>query len=138
MSHITIPSSSSALYDYVADEIVSIDTLTPIDTANEVKVFINGAWIGIAKDPIDLFRNLKQKKYSGIMNIYTSVVFDYRNKEIKICNDAGRLTFDFRGNGTSNKILAGTSAGNVGIGTTSPSSGKLVVSGAKTQSGGAL
>ena len=92
MSHITIPSSSSALYDYVADEIVAIDTLKPIDTANEVKVFINGAWIGIAKDPIDLFRNLKQKKYSGIMNIYTSVVFDYRNKEIKICNDAGRLT----------------------------------------------
>ena len=35
-------------------------------------------------------------------------------------NDAGRLTFDFRGNGTSNKILAGTSAGNVGIGTTAP------------------
>ena len=54
MSHITIPSSSSALYDYVADEIVSIDTLNPIDTADEVKVFINGAWIGIAKDPIDL------------------------------------------------------------------------------------
>ena len=92
MSHVTIPSSSSGLYDYVADEIVSIDTLKPIDTANEVKVFINGAWIGIAKDPIDLFRNLKQKKYSGIMNIYTSVVFDYRNKEIKVCNDAGRLT----------------------------------------------
>ena len=92
MSHITIPSSSSALYDYVEDEIISLDTLNPIDTANEVKVFINGAWIGIAKDPIDLFRSLKHKKYSGIMNIYTSIVFDYRNKEIKICNDAGRLT----------------------------------------------
>ena len=92
MSHITIPSSSSSLYDYVADEIISIDTLNPIDTADAVKVFINGAWIGIAKDPIDLFRNLKEKKYAGIMNIYTSVVFDYRNKEIKICNDAGRLT----------------------------------------------
>ena len=92
MSHITIPSSSSSLYDYVAEEIISIDTLNPIDTAGAVKVFINGAWIGIAKDPIDLFRNLKEKKYAGIMNIYTSVVFDYRNKEIKICNDAGRLT----------------------------------------------
>lgn len=35
-------------------------------------------------------------------------------------NDDGRLTFDFRGNGTSNKILAGTSAGKVGIGTITP------------------
>ena len=105
MSHITIPSSSSALYDYVADEIVSIDTLNPIDTANEVKVFINGAWIGIAKDPIDLFQNLKQKKYAGIMNIYTSVVFDYRNKEIKICNDAGRLTRPVLRVSSGNKLL---------------------------------
>ena len=45
MSHITIPSNSSGLYDYVADDIISLDTLNPIDTANEVKVFINGAWI---------------------------------------------------------------------------------------------
>ena len=35
-------------------------------------------------------------------------------------NSADRLTFDFRGNGTANKILAGTSTGNVGIGTASP------------------
>ena len=92
MSHITIPSSSSGLYDYVENEINPIESLSPVETANGVKVFINGAWIGIAKDPIDLFNNLKKKKYAGIMNIYTSVIFDYKNKEIKVCNDAGRLT----------------------------------------------
>ena len=92
MSHITIPSSSSGLYDYVEDEITPIESLSPVETSNGVKVFINGAWIGIAKDPIDLFNNLKKKKYAGIMNIYTSVIFDYKNKEIKVCNDAGRLT----------------------------------------------
>ncbi len=35
-------------------------------------------------------------------------------------NSSGRLTFDFRGNSGAINILAGTSAGNVGIGTTSP------------------
>ena len=105
MSHITIPSNSSGLYDYVEDDIVSLDTLNPIDTANEVKVFINGAWIGIAKDPVDLFRSLKEKKYSGIMNIYTSIVFDYRNKEIKICNDAGRLTRPVLRVASGNKLI---------------------------------
>ena len=92
MTHITIPSSSTGLYDYVRDEIEAIETLEPTTTWDEVKVFINGAWVGIAKDPLTLFKNLKAKKHSGIINIYTSIIFNYRTKEIKICNDAGRLT----------------------------------------------
>ena len=31
-------------------------------------------------------------KHAGIINIYTSIIFDYRYKEIRICNDSGRLT----------------------------------------------
>ena len=58
----------------------------------------------IAKDPVDLFRSLKEK-YSGIMNIYTSIVFDYRNKEIKICNDAGRLTRPVLRVSSGNKLI---------------------------------
>ena len=34
---------------------------------------------------------LKEKKYKGIINIYTSIIFDVRRKEIRVCNDAGRL-----------------------------------------------
>ncbi len=92
MTHITIPSSSIGLYDFIKDHIFRIEDLKPIDTAEKVKVFINGSWVGIAKNPLDLFNNIKNKKLSGIINIYTSIIFDYRNKEIKICNDAGRLS----------------------------------------------
>ena len=35
---------------------------------------------------------LKEKKYKGIINIYTSIIFDYRMKEIRVCNDSGRLS----------------------------------------------
>jgi hypothetical protein len=35
---------------------------------------------------------LKDKKYKGIINIYTSIIFDYKMKEIRVCNDSGRLT----------------------------------------------
>ena len=37
------------------------------------------------------YKNVKEKKYKAIINIYTSIIFDFKNKEIKICNDAGRL-----------------------------------------------
>ena len=39
-----------------------------------------------------IYENLKDKKYRGIINIYTSVVFDYKMMEIRVCNDGGRLT----------------------------------------------
>ena len=38
------------------------------------------------------YTELKNLKHSGIINIYTSIIFDYKYKEIRICNDSGRLT----------------------------------------------
>ena len=35
---------------------------------------------------------MKTKKYKGIINIYTSIIFDIKKKEIRVCSDAGRLT----------------------------------------------
>lgn len=92
MSHITIPSNSSGLYDFVEPYIESFEKLTPHDLGDKVKVFINGSWIGISNTPVELYGSLKEKKYKGIINIYTSIIFDYKNKEIRVCNDAGRLT----------------------------------------------
>jgi DNA-directed RNA polymerase II subunit RPB2 len=58
----------------------------------KTKVFINGAWVGISENPVELYQMLKEKKYMGIINVYTSIVFDYKFNEIRVCNDAGRLT----------------------------------------------
>lgn len=91
MTHITIPSNSSPLYDYVNNYIETIDNLRPEYISDNVKVFINGAWIGITKTPNELYISLKNKKLKGIINIYTSIVFDYKHNEIRVCNDAGRL-----------------------------------------------
>ena len=92
MTHITIYSNSSSLYDYIMPIIININD---INSANElydkVKVFINGAWVGISNEPEQLYISLKEKKYKGIINIYTSIIFDFRNKELRVCNDGGRL-----------------------------------------------
>ena len=93
LGHITIPTNSSALYEYIKPFVICVDDVkTPMELNNKVKVFINGCWVGITDSPIELYRDLKEKKYSGIINIYTSVVFDIKNKEIRVCNDGGRLT----------------------------------------------
>ena len=91
MARVTVPCNSNSLYDYVAPFVVPIETLTEKELFNRVKVFVNGTWLGIAKDPMELYQSLKGKKYKGIINIYTSIIFDIRRKEIRVCNDSGRL-----------------------------------------------
>ena len=94
MTHLTIYSNSISLYEYVMPLVKHIDNpeLLPKDVYNKVKVFINGAWIGITDTPQELYLMLKEQKYKGIINIYTSIIFDYKLQEIRICNDSGRLT----------------------------------------------
>ena len=92
MTHITIYSDSLPLYEYIMPNVIPIDSITSVDMYKKVKVFINGAWVGISNEPQDLYLMLKDKKYKGIINIYTSIIFDYKMKEIRVCNDSGRLT----------------------------------------------
>jgi len=92
LTHLTISTNSASLYTYVAPYIKSLDEITPVQAFNKVKVFVNGCWVGITDSPQELYLEMKDKKYKGIINIYTSVVFDYKMMEIRICNDGGRMT----------------------------------------------
>ena len=93
MSHITIPSNPESLHAQVESHIDTLDKFADCkDLYDKVKVFVNGAWLGISKDPIELYTILKEKKCRGMINVYTSIVFDIRNKEIRVCSDAGRIT----------------------------------------------
>ena len=91
LSHVTIHSNPASLHAYIDEHIERLETLKPRDTYRQVKVFVNGTWVGITRNPLRLYHEFKLKKWRGIINIYTSVVFDYPNAEIRICNDAGRM-----------------------------------------------
>ena len=92
MAHVTIPCNSTALYDFIEPHVHPLDSMERGFLRNGVKVFINGAWIGNAKSPLELYRGLKTKKHKAILNIYTSIIFNTQTKEIHVNNDAGRLT----------------------------------------------
>lgn len=93
MAHVTIYSEIMPIFDFVMPLIEPLESIeNPCDLYDKVKVLINGCWVGITNDAKRLYLTLKDKKYKGILNIYTSIVFDYKLKEIRICNDSGRLT----------------------------------------------
>lgn len=75
------------------------------------------------------FDQYNQVKFHGVSNQSASGVWQFINDGtwnqtrfyVQDANNiASRLTFRFTGNNGANEILAGTSTGNVGIGTTSP------------------
>ena len=98
LAHITIYSHSDALYEYVNKFVVDNKKINNVyyDVNNnyedKVKVFINGIYQGVTDNPKELYDDLKDKKYKGILNIYTSIIFDTKLLEIRVCNEAGRLT----------------------------------------------
>jgi len=86
MTHITIRSEPTSLYKHVEPFLCDLSLEVGL-----TKVFVNGTWIGCTRMPEELYLDMKSKKYSSIINVYTSVVFDYKMNEIQLCNDAGRL-----------------------------------------------
>ena len=105
LTHVTIHSNSLSLYEYICPNITNLndldnlnETQTSTSTSTvaylykKVKVFINGAWVGVTETPQELYLSLKDKKCKGIINSYTSIIFDYKLLEIRVCNDGGRLT----------------------------------------------
>ena len=92
MCHVTIRANTGPIYDVLKPLVIPIADLTPEQCYDKVKVLVNGRWIGLVEDPLSLYEFLKMKKTQGILGIYTGLVWDYHNKEIRVCNDAGRPT----------------------------------------------
>ena len=92
LAHVTIRSNSEPIYEIVKRNIKPIDDFLPNQLYGKVKVMVNGCWLGVTETPVDLYHFIKNKKREGIINIYTSVIFDITKLEIRICNDAGRMT----------------------------------------------
>ena len=92
MTSITLPSNSDPIYDYIEPFLIKLSEVsTPYQLFGKVKVFVNGCWKGVTDNPLELYEELKRKKEFGIINIYTSIVFDYFEMEIHVLNGAGRF-----------------------------------------------
>ena len=59
--------------------------------ANCSKVFVNGGWVGIAVNPIEILDLLKKYRRLGLIPIYTSISWNINDNIINIYCDAGRL-----------------------------------------------
>ena len=91
MTYINTEFSSSEIIKWLKSENVSyIQEHTNEELNYFTKVFVNGAWIGMTTEPLNLIQKVKLYKRNGILPVFMSCSFDYK-KSILIYTDGGRL-----------------------------------------------
>ena len=65
--------------------------IDPLDMNNWSKIIFNGDWVGCTKSVYDLYKLFISKKYNNVIDIMTSIILDYEEKELRVYYDAGRL-----------------------------------------------
>ena len=70
---------------------IHINNHSSTQLANNIKIFLNGEWIGMTDKPYELYSEIKKLKQNGIIIRTNSVIYDISRGEIKIYTDSGRL-----------------------------------------------
>jgi DNA-directed RNA polymerase II subunit RPB2 len=55
------------------------------------KVFVNGVWMGVHRDPLNLVKTIKKLRRKDDIHPEVSVVRDIRERELRISTDGGRV-----------------------------------------------
>ncbi|KAI8374826.1 DNA-directed RNA polymerase II subunit RPB2 [Blakeslea trispora] len=91
MSYISVGSSATPLIMFLEEwAMENLEELSATSIADATKVFVNGVWIGIHRDPGELIHSLKQMRRSVDISPEVSIVRDIREKELRMYTDAGR------------------------------------------------
>ncbi|SAL98402.1 hypothetical protein [Absidia glauca] len=91
MSYISVGSSAKPVVMFLEEwAMENLEELNPRSISDATKVFVNGVWIGVHRDPGELVNALKQMRRSVDISPEVSIVRDIREKELRMYTDAGR------------------------------------------------
>ena len=83
--------SESGITQALCDHgLIYLTDLLPRDL-NMCKVFLNGRWLGIHKDPEFLYKIMRLLKLNSIIHIHTCIYWDIEKSEFYVFTDDGRL-----------------------------------------------
>jgi len=68
-----------------------LEEYDPKQNPNATKVFVNGVWVGVHRDPTQLANTVIDLRRQNTLSFEVSLVRDVREREFKIFTDAGRV-----------------------------------------------
>lgn len=103
--NITISSNSTNVREFLKEiDLVEFDGTNVCIFENATKVIVNGDILGVHNDPVFLYKQLKEMKTSGAINIYTGVAWNIIKNEININTEGGRCIRPLYGVKEGNKL----------------------------------
>lgn len=93
MAYISVGSQPSPILEFLEEwSMENLEELSPSSIVDAVKIFVNGCWVGIHRDPDQLMNTLKKlRRQMDIIVSEVSMVRDFEAREIRIYTDAGRI-----------------------------------------------
>ncbi len=94
MSSVSVGSSANDILEFL-DEwgMENLNEIHYNDLAQPktIKIFVNGNWVGIHRDPENLVHTLRTMRRQGDIGSEVSIVRDIKEKEIRVYTDLGRI-----------------------------------------------
>ena len=93
MAYISVGTNPSPILEFLEEwSMENLEEIAPSAINESTKIFVNGCWVGIHRDPEHLMSTLKKlRRQMDIVVSEVSMVRDIREKEIRILTDAGRI-----------------------------------------------
>ncbi|KAL5334855.1 beta and beta-prime subunits of DNA dependent RNA-polymerase [Aspergillus crustosus] len=92
MCYITVGTPSEPIIDFMIQRNMEVlEEFEPQVTPNATKVFVNGVWVGIHRDPAHLVNTMLSLRRRNMISHEVSLIRDIREREFKIFTDAGRV-----------------------------------------------
>lgn len=92
MAYVTVGCSGDLVRD-VLDEwtLEALTELQPETVPEMTKVFVNGAWLGVHREPDRMVETLRSLRREVDLPVDVSIVWDVRERELHLYSDAGRV-----------------------------------------------
>ncbi|KAK4055460.1 DNA-dependent RNA polymerase II [Microbotryomycetes sp. JL201] len=91
MAYISVGSPSAPIVEFLEEWGMENLEEFSSDMSKGTKVFVNGVWQGVHRDPAQLVDTIKRLRRMGDINYEVSVVRDVRERELRLFTDAGRV-----------------------------------------------
>ncbi|KZF24297.1 DNA-dependent RNA polymerase II RPB140 [Xylona heveae TC161] len=92
MCYITVGTPSEPIIEFMIQRNMEVlEEYEPQRSPNATKVFVNGVWVGVHRDPTHLVNTVISLRRRHMISHEVSLVRDIRDREFKIFTDAGRV-----------------------------------------------
>jgi DNA-directed RNA polymerase II subunit RPB2 len=92
MCYVTVGTPSDPIVEFMIQRSMEVlEEYEPLRSPNATKVFVNGVWVGVHRDPAHLVQTVRDLRRSHHISYEVSLIRDIRDREFKIFTDAGRV-----------------------------------------------